>query len=318
MLLGGALLISAWIFDEPPFFFAGGAIWLFLLFSLHSAVSAARTAASSFAGERHTNERFSRSGTRIHMTTNLTSLIPTGYHLEAEEILPDSAVDITGETRGALSEHDGTCTLTYSFRLLAHGTIHPEGVIIGCSDAFFIIRVPVITPSLQEPALFVFPEKGKSPKGIGGYGDEETMRRTPLKSSGIRSFREYRDGDSIRAIDWKMTAKHGTPYVREYTGSEGGTATIIIDLPDVDTCVTEVMFSSIKKAVIQQITEIQERREPSMIIVLTGTGIAAVRDIIPGADILHEISGMLAPKKRIHSLYRAYSPIMLSIRMRSS
>lgn len=318
ILLGGALLIAAWIFDEPPFFFVGGAIWLFLLFSLHCSVSAARSAASSLKGERYTNERFSRSGTRIHMTTTLTCQVTPGYHLKAEEILPDSAIDITGETQGNLSDDNGSCTLTYSFLLLAHGTIHPGGVILRCSDAFFTITVPVLTTSLQEPALFVFPRKGNSYEGAGEYGDQETIRRTPLKSSGIHSFREYCDGDSIKAIDWKMTAKHGTTYVREYTGSEGGTAAMVVDLPDEGPAVTEEVFSGIKKTVIQRIAECQERHESSMVIILAGCDVVAVRDIIPGADILHEISGMLAPQKRIHSLYRTYSPMMLAIRMRSA
>ncbi|KAF1078609.1 hypothetical protein MKMG_00463 [Methanogenium sp. MK-MG] len=318
MLLGGAFLVSAWIFDDPSFFFAGGAVWLFLLLSLHTSISAARNAAHHLTGERQTKERFSRSGTRIHMTTTLSSQVLPGYCLEAEDILPDSATDIIGETRGIISDEDGTCTLQYSFRLLAHGTIHPGGVILRCSDAFFTIGVSIQNSPLQGPALFAFPEKGPGYEGSGGYSDKETMRRTPMKSSGVRSFREFRQGDNIRAIDWKMTAKYGTTYVREYAGIEGGTATLVVDLPDDTTVVTEEIFSGVRKAVIQRIAEIQDRRESSLIVVLAGCEIVAMMDIVPGADILHELSGILTPKKRIHSLYRAYSPVMLAIRMRAA
>ncbi len=310
-------MVSAWVFDDPAFFFAGGALWLFLLLSLQSTISAARNAAHHLTGERQTKERFSRSGTRIHMATTLTSQIPSGYHLEAEDILPDSATDITGETTGTIPV-GGTCILQYSFRLLAHGTIHPGGVILRCSDAFFTITVPVRRSPLQDPALFVFPEKGQGYEGTGGYGDQETMRRTPIKSHGIRSFREYRQGDSVKAIDWKMTARYGTTYIREYTGSEGGTAAVVIDLPDDMKNSNEEIFSSVRKAVIQKVAEIQERRESSQMIVLAGYEIVAVRDILPGADILHELSGLLAPKKRTKSLYRAYSPVMLAMSIRNA
>lgn len=140
-----------------------------------------------------------------------------------------------------------------------------------------------------------------------------------MKSSGVRSFREYRQGgDNIRDIDWKMTAKYGTTYVREYAGVEGGTATLVVDLPDDMTVHTEEIFSGVRKVVIQRIAEIQERRESSRIVVLAGCEIVAMRDIGPGADILHELSGILTPTKRMHSLYRAYSPVMLAIRMRAA
>lgn len=317
MLLGGAFIVSAWIFDDPAFFFAGGSLLLFLLLSLHIAISAARTAADHLTGERRTKERFSRSGTRIQMTTTITCQALPGYRLEAEDILPNSATDIIGETTGIIPD-GGTCTMQYSFRPLAHGTIHPGGVILRCSDAFFTITVSIFKSSLQSPALFVFPENGPGYEGSGGYGDNETMKRTPLKSSGVRSFREYRQGDNVRAIDWKMTARYGTTYVREYTGSEGGTATVVIDLPDDMTAGSEEVFSGLRKALIQRIAGIQERRESSRIIVLAGCEIVAIRDILPGADHFHELSSILTPKKRIQSLYRAYVPMILAIRMRTA
>ncbi len=318
MLLGGACMISAWVFDDPSFFFVGGAVWLFLLFSLHTSISAARKAALSLTGERHTKERFSRSGTRIHMTNTLTSQVQPGYVLEVEDILPDSATDIIGKTTDLISDANGTCSLQYSFRLLAHGTIHPGGVILRCSDIFFIITIPIRKHSLQEPALFVFPEKGQTYESSGGYGDRETMRRTPIKSTGIRSFREFQQGDNMRTIDWKMTARYGKKYVREYTGSEGGTATLVIDLPIDTDAVTEDMFSSMRKAVIQRVAEILDHRDPSLIIVLSGCEIVAVIDIVPGVDILRELSDILTPKKRLISQYRIYAPIMLAARVRNA
>lgn len=253
------------------------------------------------------------------MTTTLTSQVRPGYSLEVGDILPDSATDIRGKTIGTIPNGGGTCTLQYSFRLLAHGTIHPGGVTLRCSDKFFTISVPVRKPSLQGPTLFVFPEKGQPYESSGGYGDRETMRRTPVKSTGIRSFREFQQGDNMRDIDWKMTARYGTTYIREYTGSEGGTAALVIDLPiDTGGAVTEQMFSAMRKAVIQRVADILERRDSSLMIVLSGYQIVAVRDIVPGADVLHELSDILTPKNRQYPLFRVYAPTMLAAGMRNA
>lgn len=245
------------------------------------------------------------------MTNTLTCQVQPGYLLEVEEILPRSAIDIIGKKKKPIS-HTGGCTLQYSFRVLAHGTLYLGGVFLYCSNTLFRITVPVRKPSLQEPALFVFPEIGQPYEISGGFGDRETIRRTPIKSTGIRSFREFHSGDSMRNIDWKMTARHGTPYVREYTGSEGGTSTLIIDIPDDIEKNTDEIFYAVRKAVLQRIADIISRRDSSLVIILSGCEIVAVREIVPGADILQELSDLITPKKRLCSLFRAYAPIMLS------
>jgi len=317
MVFGGACIISAWIFDDPSFFFVGSAVYLFLILSLHTSISAAKKAALSLKGTRHTKERFSRSGTRITMTNTLSCQVQPGYLLEVEEILPHSATDVIGEIKGSFS-HNGACKLHYSFRVLAHGTLCPGGVSLLCSGVFFRIIVAVQKPSLQNPTLFVFPEKGSIFESTGGFGDRETMRRTPVKSTGIHSFREFRQGDNMRDIDWKMTARYGTTYVREYTGSEGGTSTLIIDLPDDVKNNSEEIFFDVRKAVLQRIAHSIDRRETSLVIILSGCEIVAYREIIPGTDILQELSDLITPRKRLCSLYRAYAPIMLSAEIRKA
>ena len=73
-----------------------------------------------------------------------------------------------------------------------------------------------------------------------------------------------------------------------------------------------------RKAVIQRVAEILDHRDSSLLVVLSGYKIVAVRDIVPGEDILHEISDILTPKKRQFSQFRVYAPIMLAARMRKA
>ena len=49
------------------------------------------------------------------------------------------------------------------------------------------------------------------------------------------ALREYQFGDDVRAIDWNVTARMGTPYVREYHEERDITAWFLLDLsPSVD------------------------------------------------------------------------------------
>ncbi len=51
----------------------------------------------------------------------------------------------------------------------------------------------------------------------------------------LADIREYRIGDDVRAIDWNVTARMGTPYVREFLEDREITAWFLVDLsPSVD------------------------------------------------------------------------------------
>jgi uncharacterized protein (DUF58 family) len=51
----------------------------------------------------------------------------------------------------------------------------------------------------------------------------------------LADIREYQIGDDVRAIDWNVTARMGTPYVRQYLEDREITAWFLVDLsPSVD------------------------------------------------------------------------------------
>jgi uncharacterized protein (DUF58 family) len=61
--------------------------------------------------------------------------------------------------------------------------------------------------------------------------------RTRFRGSGIdfADLREYQWGDDVRYIDWNVTARTSTPYVREYVEDREVTAWFLLDLsPSVD------------------------------------------------------------------------------------
>jgi len=51
----------------------------------------------------------------------------------------------------------------------------------------------------------------------------------------LAALREYQPGDDVRYIDWNVTARMDTPYVREYNEDREITAWFLLDLsPSVD------------------------------------------------------------------------------------
>jgi uncharacterized protein (DUF58 family) len=61
--------------------------------------------------------------------------------------------------------------------------------------------------------------------------------RTLFRGQGVdfADLREYRWGDDVRSIDWNVTARMDTPYVREYVEDREITAWFLLDLsPSVD------------------------------------------------------------------------------------
>ncbi len=52
----------------------------------------------------------------------------------------------------------------------------------------------------------------------------------PESAETIRNIREYRRGDSYKRINWKITAKHGKLFVKEYDSSESPRIHIFLDL----------------------------------------------------------------------------------------
>jgi uncharacterized protein (DUF58 family) len=63
-------------------------------------------------------------------------------------------------------------------------------------------------------------------------GQKAGVHISLFKGQGIEfsEIREYIPGDDIRAIDWKVTARYGIPYVKEFTEERDQTFYFVIDL----------------------------------------------------------------------------------------
>ena len=68
---------------------------------------------------------------------------------------------------------------------------------------------------------------------VAGTGRRETNRFSIYKGSNIISYRDYVNGDNLRFVDWKLSAKYGKLIVRQYGAQEKKPGLIVLDLPEV-------------------------------------------------------------------------------------
>lgn len=112
----------------------------------------------------------------------------------------------------------------------------------------------------------------------------------------LASLREYQPGDDVRYIDWNVTARLGTPYVREYVEDREITAWFLLDLsPSVDFGATEPLRE--KRTVLVELAATLAR-------VLTRRG-NRVGALVYGRDVEHTLparGGRLQVLRLIHDL----------------
>ncbi|HBL07362.1 MAG TPA: hypothetical protein DDZ33_10660 [Clostridium sp.] len=58
----------------------------------------------------------------------------------------------------------------------------------------------------------------------------QELNKGPESLETIKNIREYRIGDSYRRVNWKVTAKHGKLFVKEYESSESPRIHVFLDL----------------------------------------------------------------------------------------
>ena len=219
--------VFSWLFDD---------IFAFIIFFSLAGLIFSRAAVfsrkisivlGSLSVCRSAEKTLVRKGSNVGISTSVTCRIPPGTTVFIQDILPGVAHLISGNNSGT-SSNPGlqTVDFTYTIALLSTGTIDFHGI----GDQFFSSRFRFRNSQYQGPSIWVEPVGVfRKAKSGGHYGEWEEEKRSPLRGSGVLSFRDYVAGDDPRSIDWKMTAKHGKLFVREYAGLCGVPPLLIVD-----------------------------------------------------------------------------------------
>jgi uncharacterized protein (DUF58 family) len=232
IVAAAALVCTALLLDDPAFLLCGAALLAVPAVSGLVFYTKTRGVLSSVSVTRSVERAVIRQGASLGVEAAVHCRLPPGMQADIRELIPVDAEPET-EVPALRVPPAGRVTITYRVIPRVHGTLRLPGVCIDLSDAFYETTADLTAPAYSGPEVQVQPvpyfERRTAPVGAG---ERETSRTGIFKSFGIRSLRYYVDGDDMRSVDWKLSAKHNKLIVREYSGSERHPALIVIDLPD--------------------------------------------------------------------------------------
>jgi hypothetical protein len=168
-----------------------------------------------------------------------------------------------------------------------------------------------------KPSFTALPSSGYAFAERDRYGEGESRIITPLLSSSVRSFRAYIPGDDLRKIDWKLSAKYDSLFIREFMGKAEHTSLFIIDLPDATLPLSEKVFERVKEAVIGAFTPPAHSSQTFSVILISGSNLLAFNVVRAELPDLSRLMNQLIPTNRVHSLYRTTSTGVLKQRYSS-
>jgi uncharacterized protein (DUF58 family) len=301
------LAFFSFVFDDASLFIVSSALAAFLLYRAVGVLREFASLVESIEVLRRTPNQFVRQGSVLSVDTEIVMKNESSLICSVSDLIPPSTVLISGSTCIPMDmPQSGNYRTSYRIKTLASGEHSFRGLRLRCADKFFAIDMVLSTPLAQHPILHVYPIKRFEYEGGGRFGEEDIERITPLPSSGIRSFREYVHGDSLKHIDWKMTAKYGKPYVREYMGRMGESVLIVVDLPDRESNYNTAAFATMMESVGSAVAGEAKKGSESFLMVVSGGNFIRYVPIQRDYSLVMEIMKLLGPEERLVHFYRVH------------
>jgi len=295
------LIFLAGIMDDPVLLMAGTSVGILLmglcLLFLRTVDKTYRAVTGSWKMEKS----LIRQGRSNAIECTLSLFLPPGYQVRYQDTVPPMCSLESGENQTG-TDTAGSQILTLSYRFIPqyHGTISHEGGIITIQNWFFSSSLPLrpekaSTPSVQvQPwPLFGLVEKPGSGKDLERIG--------PVKGYSVRQFREYIPGDDIRHVDWKISAKRGTLYIREYATPADELPMVIVDLPDSGQETDMQAFSRMVSSLSGYVESKLAKKEPIRLMGISGPNMSDL--YYEGYDMTHCLKII---RERIHPVPRTF------------
>ncbi|MFH0966173.1 MAG: DUF58 domain-containing protein, partial [Methanobacteriota archaeon] len=260
-----------------------------------------------------------RQGTRVVVQVHVEIQIPGQVWVDYHDKYPKSCTsDPKDPQTDVLSSGHYSGSITYSVTPLIHGSFLFPGGTLSIRDPFFMLNLLLTSTEYTGPVLQVQPYPiFEGPGGSFSLG-REMERIGPVQGFGVRMLRAYLPGDDLRHIDWKMSAKRGTMYIREYTNQEEGQVMLIVDLPDSDLPYDDIRFARMVSVVCGFIESSLFQKESISLLLISGPNFCDIsldgRDMAGFMSILRE---QLHPCSRMHHWYRKVSRSDLRARSHS-
>jgi uncharacterized protein (DUF58 family) len=227
----GGFVLAALVLDDPAYLLCGT---LFLVIPILCGVSfylQEKKVLSFVEVQRSADRSFVHEGAGLTVNLALSAQLPDGMQAVIQEILPAHVVpDIPVQEIPVTGS--GTTGVSYRIIPITHGTIRFPGIRFLLCNRFYRSELRLTATQFAGPEISVLPLPYFERKNRSGSGERERDRARVFKGLEIRAFRNYVEGDDLRFIDWKLSAKQGKFIVREYSGLEKQPGIIVIDLPD--------------------------------------------------------------------------------------
>jgi hypothetical protein len=295
------LLLLAGILDDPVLLMAGTSVGLLFmglcLLFLQTVEKTYRTITGSWKMEKS----LIRQGRSNAIDCTLCLEIPPGYMVRYLDTVPAMCSLESGENQ-TWTDIAGSQILTLSYRFIPHyhGTIYHQGGIITIQNRFFSSSLPLRPEKSSVPSVQVQPWPLFGPVEKRGSG-KDLERIGPVKGYSIRQFREYLPGDDIRHVDWKISAKRGTLYIREYATPSDELPMVIVDLPDSGQQIDMQAFSRMVSSISGYVESKLAKKEPIRLIGISGPNMSDL--YYEGYDMAHCLTII---RERIHPVPRTF------------
>ena len=314
-LTGGAAAVAAVLvmiglaFDTPVI--AGAAGGLAALLSVRAVLFLSRAARFADALEvtRTIEKEMVQQGIPIEVETRVPSSVAQGLTINMADLPPGS----TGYAQDGPTLHDGRAR--YRVRFLVPGEVRFRGVVVRMADPFFTTEFQCTAPRYEGNPITVLPSGASRIDCAAGMEVDrvEVDRKAILRGQEVAGFRPFRPGDDRGLVDWKLSAKHGRPFVREMTGLTGGAALLVIDLPAGDAPGTAPLLAAAGDAIEQEMREFGQ----CSLVVVNAAEVVAWR--LHDRDI-SALVRLLVPfeASTVVPVYRGRDPIFLRQRLRAA
>jgi len=304
------LIILAGILDDPVLLMAGTSVGILLmgvcLLFLFMVFKTCQTICVSWKIEKP----LIRQGRSNAIECTISLMVPPGYEVRYLDMIPAMCSLESGENQ-IRADTAGPQILTLSYRFIPHyhGTIYHEGGIITIQNLFFSSSLPLRPGKASAPSfqiqpwpLFGLVEKPGSGKDLERIG--------PVKGYSVRQYREYLPGDDIRYIDWKISAKRGTLYIREYATPADELPMIIVDLPDTGQEIDRQAFSRLVSSLSGYVESKLAKKESICLMAISGPNMSDL--YYEGYDMAHCLAII---REKIHPVPRTFH--LFRFKMRS-
>ncbi|MGC9435597.1 MAG: DUF58 domain-containing protein [Methanomicrobiales archaeon] len=299
--LAAVLGVAGLALDLPAALFAALSVGVFLLVQWTAALADLARVAAGLSVERTASRRILRQGMELEVAARITAP-PARGHVRVRDLIPAGTVAVSGETAGVPGE-----ALSYRLQVAARGDLSFAGVEVTLETPFSILSLTRPAPG---PVLVVQPLHRFAPLRAGGtVGDIVSVRRPAARGTDLYSVREYVPGDDLRRIDWKLLARHGRVYVRQFEEQRAVPRLVIVDLPAAD----GPGFSTLLGAAAGMLEEIVRQARTASLLVISGAQVIEYHPDERSAHRLARILRGLGPVERSVHLYRAYSRGALAV-----